>query len=193
MLPVLFCCKKEDDIKVIPAISITAVTNITATSATNVENVTSNVGVAVTSRAVCWVNNLITYKAPYGAFYNWITVNTGKLCPSDWHVPFDAEGTTLANFRGGTGVAGAKLKEAGTMHWQAPNAGATNETGFTALPGGFRYWGGTFTDFGFAGYWWISKAVDGTHSVCCYLSYTSLLYNANEYIPSGASVRCIKD
>jgi uncharacterized protein (TIGR02145 family) len=150
---------------------------------------------SLTAPRYCWVNNLIAYKEPYGALYNWFTVNTGKLCPSDWHVPSDAEGTTLANFLGGSDVAGAKLKEAGTLHWKSPNAGATNETGFTALPGGFRYWGGTFTDFGFTGYWWIAKAVDGTHSVCGSLSYTSgqLFFNANEYTPSGASVRCIKD
>ena len=150
---------------------------------------------SLTTPRYCWVNNTIAYKEPYGALYNWVTVNTGKLCPSGWHVPSDTEATTLANFLGGPFVAGARLKEAGTLHWQSPNAGATNESGFTALLGGFRYWGGTFTDFGFSGYWWIFKAVDGTHSVCGSLSYTSgqLLYYTNEYIPSGASVRCMND
>jgi uncharacterized protein (TIGR02145 family) len=150
---------------------------------------------SLTTPRYCWPNNMIDNKEPYGALYNWATVNTGKLCPLDWHVPSDAEGTILANFLGGEGVAGAKLKEAGTLHWRTPNSGATNETGFTALPGGFRYWGGAFTEFGFGGYWWISRAVDGTHAVCGFLSYTSaqLLYYTNEYMPSGASVRCIKD
>ena len=113
---------------------------------------------SLTTPRYCWVNNLIAYKEPYGAFYNWATVNTGKLCPSGWHVPSDTEGTTLAGFLGGTMAAGGKLKEAGTSHSTTPNTGATNESGFTGLPGGFRYWSGGFTDFGFSGYWWILES-----------------------------------
>jgi uncharacterized protein (TIGR02145 family) len=150
---------------------------------------------SVTTPRYCWVNNLIAYKEPYGALYNYATISTGKLCPSGWHVPNDTEGNIMANFLGGASVAGGKLKEAGTLHWQTPNAGATNETGFTALPGGMRYWGGTFTEFGFACYLWIVRPVDATHAVSGYLHYTSgqLLNNPDEYMPSGLSVRCIAD
>jgi uncharacterized protein (TIGR02145 family) len=150
---------------------------------------------SLTTPHYCWVNNLIAYKEPYGALYNYATVSTGKLCPSGWHVPSDTDGSILANFLGGVGVAGGKLKEAGTAHWQSPNAGATNETGFTALPCGFRYWGGSFTDFGFTGYLWISRTVDTTHAVSSFLRYDSsqLLYYTDEYMPSGQSVRCVAD
>ncbi len=150
---------------------------------------------SLTTPRYCWPNNLIANKEPYGALYNYATVNTGKLCPSGWHVPNDTEGLVLADFLGGASAAGGKLKEAGTSHWQAPNAGATNETGFTALPSGFRYWGGTFTEFRFGSYLWILRPIDSTHAVSAYLSYLSgqLLYNPDEYMPSGQSVRCIAD
>lgn len=105
----------------------------------------------------CWYNNdAATNKSTYGALYNWYTVNTGKLCPTGWHVPTDAEWSTLTTCLGGVGVAGGKLKEAGTSHWMSPNVGATNETGFTALPSGYRYAGGTFEYNGLGGWWWSS-------------------------------------
>ena len=70
--------------------------------------------------------------------YNWYAVNTGKLCPEGWHVPTDDEWTILTDYLGGKSVAGGKLKETGTSHWLSPNTGATNETGFTGLPTGYR-------------------------------------------------------
>ncbi len=89
--------------------------------------------------AYCWYrNDPVTYGETYGALYNLHVVSTGILCPSGWHVPSDAEWTVLSDYLGGESVAGGKLKEAGTTHWYTPNAGATNETGFTALPGGIR-------------------------------------------------------
>jgi uncharacterized protein (TIGR02145 family) len=100
--------------------------------------------------AYCWYNNDSTsYKEPYGALYNFYAVNTGKLCPTGWHVPTEEEWYTLIskldakhepfNYFGITSfTAGGKLKEAGTTHWYSTNQGATNETGFTALPGGSR-------------------------------------------------------
>jgi uncharacterized protein (TIGR02145 family) len=93
----------------------------------------------LTTPGYCWYNNdSATIAQTYGALYNWYTVNTGNLCPAGWHVPTDAEWTILITYLGGEDVAGGKLKEAGTAHWSSPNTGATNETGFTALPGGFR-------------------------------------------------------
>jgi len=103
----------------------------------------------------CWYNNdAATYKNSYGALYNWYAVSTGKLCPTGWHVPTDAEWTTLTTYLGGESVAGGKLKELGTTHWTTPNTGATNETGFAALPGGYIYYDGTFDFIGNIGGWW---------------------------------------
>jgi len=88
----------------------------------------------------CWYNNdAATYKSAYGAMYNWYTVNTGKICPPNWHVPTDTQWETLITYLGGKIIAGGKMKETGTAHWTSPNIGATNETGFTALPGGYRH------------------------------------------------------
>jgi uncharacterized protein (TIGR02145 family) len=87
----------------------------------------------------CWYGN---YEAffnlnHYGALYNFYAVSSGKLCPTGWHVPEDDEWITLELFLG-SDSAGGKLKESGTRNWISPNAGATNETGFNALPGGYR-------------------------------------------------------
>jgi uncharacterized protein (TIGR02145 family) len=106
---------------------------------TAIPNVTDNTAWKnLIAPAYCWYNNDILNKTPYGALYNWYTVNTGKLCPSGWHVPTDEEWTVLSTYLGGLSIAGGKLKETGTGHWLNPNTGATNETGFTALPGGYR-------------------------------------------------------
>ena len=71
-----------------------------------------------------------------------------NACPTGWHVPTDAEWTTLTGYFGGESVAGGKLKEPGTTHWNSPNTGADNSSGFTALPGGYRNCNGTFTALG---------------------------------------------
>ena len=78
----------------------------------------------------------------YGVLYNWPAVMTEAICPSGWHIPSDAEFTQLTDFLGGEGVAGGKMKEAGYDHWNSPNTGATNSSGFTGLPGGYRDTGG---------------------------------------------------
>ena len=89
----------------------------------------------LTTPGYCWYNNDTTNKNTYGALYNWFAVNTGKLAPTGWHVPTDDEWTTLTTYLGGESIAGGKLKETGTTHWRTPNAGATNEIGFTASSG----------------------------------------------------------
>jgi len=96
------------------------------------------------SPAYVWYNNNAVTFADYGILYNWTTVNTGLLCPTGWHVPTDADYTTLMTFLGGSFGAGSKLKETGTTHWLPPNLDATNEVGFTALPGGMRGFMGPF-------------------------------------------------
>ena len=151
---------------------------------------------SLTSPAYCWYNNDIGYKGAYGALYTWYTVKTGKLCPTGWHVPTDAEWTVLVNFHGGDLVAGGKLKEIGFEHWAAPNTGATNEHGFTALPGGWRDGGGAgFQNLTAVSYWWTSTTTNPD------APYWRLIDWDKESIsrfvtgdPSfGLSIRCIKD
>ena len=89
----------------------------------------------------------------YGRLYNWYTVNTGKLCPTGWHVPSDSEWTILTNYVGKP--ASIHLKETDTTHWRVQNAEVKNDSKFTALPGGFRGgFGYVFNYMGYYGYWW---------------------------------------
>lgn len=147
-------------------------------------------------------NDEATYKKTYGALYNWYTVNTGKLCPAGWHVPTEPEFNSLITYIGSMSVAGGKLKEAGTTHWESPNIGATNETGFTALPGGDRnmledYW--VFSQIGIRGTWW-SSTENTDEFAGLEVAGVLILENVQneaylQYMgeQSGASVRCIKD
>jgi len=144
-----------------------------------------------TSGAYCWYNNNAPQnKNTYGALYNWYAVNTGKLCPTGWHVPSKSEWTVLESFLNGYG---GKLKEAGTAHWPAPNLDGTNATGFNALPGGSRY-DGSFIDMGNSGHWWSSSIYSTTQPW-----KLSLIPNCGVFgfgstdRASGSSVRCIKD
>ncbi|MGD0754583.1 MAG: FISUMP domain-containing protein [Bacteroidales bacterium] len=117
---------------------------------------------ALTTPSYCWYNNdAASYKATYGALYNWYVVdvesNGGKnVCPKGWHVPSDAEWSTLTSYLGGDSIAGDKLKETGTTHWHGPKTDATNESGFTAVPGGYRYDNGKYYHVGIYGIWWSS-------------------------------------
>jgi uncharacterized protein (TIGR02145 family) len=166
---------------------------------TSIPLVTDNTGWAsLASSGYCWYNNdAVRYKNTYGALYNWYAVNSGHLCPSGWHVPTDTEWTSMTTYLGDESVAGGKLKEAGTIHWRSPNTGATNESGFTALPGGVRFADGTF-DFhsstGLRGYWWNTDEWDinqawGRNILTNYSSVFSYLSDKK----SGYSVRCLKD
>ena len=157
--------------------------------------------------AYCWYNNdELTYKSKYGALYNWHTVNTKKLCPTGWHVPSDNEWSELFNYLGGDAIAGGKLKEAGLTHWLSPNKGATNETGFTALPGGWRYTFFTLDDqpqsyfnglrmfegVNMYGYWWSSTGYSTYLAYSRYLGYG--INEAGKYDRGkrpGFSVRCV--
>ena len=150
----------------------------------------------LTTPAFCWYNNdAKTNGSTYGALYNWYSVNTKKLCPTGWHVPSDIEWTTLTNYLGGTAVAGGKLKEAGVTHWLSPNLGATNESGFTALPAGNRYpTNGGFVFMGEHGSWWTSTQYSSTvyHRGLMY-NYIDVYSNSAGQYTAGYSVRCIKN
>src|SRR5690554_521749 len=144
--------------------------------------------------------------ATYGVLYNWTAAMDGEassttnpsgiqgVCPAGWHLPSDAEWTELTDYLGGRSGAGGKLKETGTMHWVSPNTGATNETGFTALPGGYRGDNGTFDYIGYGGYWW--SATEYSASSAWYrimgINLSSVpLFNYNKEV--GFSVRCVRD
>ena len=150
---------------------------------------------ALTTPGYCWYNNnAVSYKATYGALYNWFTVdaasNGGKnICPVGWLVPNDAEWTILTTYLGYENVAGGKLKEAGTIHWKSPNTGATNESGFTAFPGGYRYSSGTYHSLGDLGYW-LTSTNEFPRSMQYYHSF--VLRSSNELSRGGFSVRCLK-
>jgi uncharacterized protein (TIGR02145 family) len=139
-------------------------------------------------------NDAVTYKATYGALYNWHAVNTGKLCPLGWHVPSEADWTVLTNYLGDISLAGGKLKETGTKHWKSPNTGATNETGFTALPGGNRHVVQQFNYVGEFGAYWSGTTINANYSWFNVLSNdNSLIYRGKGRKKNGHSVRCLQD
>ena len=128
----------------------------------------------------------------YGVLYNWTAALSA--CPPDWHLPSDAEWTTLTDYLGGESVAGGKMKEAGIAHWWSPNTGATNESGFTALPGGCRYYDGAFTNFRTTGYWWSStQHIDGSAGNRNLSYANSSVGKPYGYLDYGFSVRCLQD
>ena len=142
----------------------------------------------------------------YGVLYNWTAAMAGEasstanpsgvqgVCPDGWHLPSDAEWTELTDYLGGTSDAGGKLKETGTTHWYSPNTGATNETGFTALPGGNRGIYGAFYTIGNYGYWWSATEYDTDNAWNRYVSYgNSVVYSHYNDKELGFSVRCLRD
>ena len=136
----------------------------------------------------------------YGGLYQWdemmqyvTTEGVQGICPSGWHLPTDAEWTILTTFHGVESVAGGKMKETGTTHWNAPNTGATNSNGFTALPGGYRDTDGSFYELtGSAGFW--SSSEDGTDAWARYLFYDDeAVHRFPDAQAYGISVRCVRD
>lgn len=141
----------------------------------------------------CWYGNDPGNKSAYGALYNWYAVNTGKLCPTGWHVPTDEEWTTLTTHLGGESVAGGKMKETGTTHWNSPNSGATNESGFSARGSGVRLIAGEFNDFKNLSLWWTST-LGGVGAWFRYANNQNATLTSQGYNKkNGLSVRCIKD
>jgi len=154
----------------------------------------------LTTGAYCNLLNIENTEiiAIFGHYYNWYAVNTSKLAPKGWHVPTDADWTKLFDYLGGQYIAGTKLKETGTNHWSGSNNESTNETGFTALPGGERYISyigtGEFGGGAATGCWW--SATECTTD----LSWAQVMYNSDAIVyhlgtdkPNGLSVRLVKD
>jgi uncharacterized protein (TIGR02145 family) len=141
--------------------------------------------------AYCFYNMEPVNEGTYGVLYNWHAINDPRgVAPSGWHVPTEAEFDTLISFLGNDVVAGGKLKEPGTGHWHSPNAGATNESGFTALPGGSS----GFNDLGYQGIWWTATPFNQDNCVAFYVGYNSGGSSKGSFDKtSGFSVRLVKN
>jgi uncharacterized protein (TIGR02145 family) len=151
---------------------------------------------ALTTGAYCYYNNdSATYAATYGKLYNWYAVNDPRgLAPEGWHVPTDFEWTTLSDCLGSQTVAGGLMKEIGTTHWTSPNYGATNTSGFTGLPGGYRLSIGTFNQIGNYGFFWSSTENNTNTAWYDNLFFNnSPIYRGNNLKQVGYSVRCLRD
>jgi len=152
---------------------------------------------SLSSSSYCYYNNdFATYGSIYGALYNWKAVNDSRyIAPEGWHIPTDEEWKTLINYLGGFNAAGGKMKEAGTAHWVSPNTGATNSSGFSALPTGSR--GGSTGEFGWVGLgndYWSSTGNTQTEAWAYYVGNNiagclRLSHNKS----NGFAIRCIKD
>jgi uncharacterized protein (TIGR02145 family) len=146
-----------------------------------------------TSNSWCYNNNSSFCDLLFGRLYTWESAK--KSCPVGWHLPTDEEWAELTNYLGGKSVAGGKLKETDTTHWSSPNTGATNESGFTALPGGD--W--MPSDDSFKGVPQIANFWSDTEYSSQYSWMRILIYNNEKVIrgyydkPAGLSVRCLKD
>ena len=128
----------------------------------------------------------------YGVLYNWLSSLTA--CPTGWHLPTDAEWSTLTAYLGGESVAGGKLKETGTIHWTTPNTGADNSSGFTSLPAGYRNGSGSFDVVSQYGYWWSSAEMTTGNAWDRFISYGDVNVtrsgNSESY---GFTVRCLRN
>lgn len=157
-----------------------------------IANITDNTtwGSLITG-AYCWYNNDVTNKATYGALYNYYTITDSRvICPTSWHVPTDAEWTTMTTLLGGTSA--YDLRETGTAHWSYSYY-ETNKTGFTALPGGLR--NSTIgQNIGQNGYWWSATETSVTTAWEYYMdSYSSGVFKTGNTKTIGMSVRCVHD
>ena len=166
---------------------------------TLIPNITDNLEWRnLTTPGYSWYDNdAASYKTTFGALYNWYAGSTGKLCPTGWHVPIDSEFNTLTDYLGNN--SGEKMTETGNTHWLDYVTDATNLSGFTGLPGGYRYYysNPTYVNFGGIGgesSWW-SASESGVLG-----SNFRLTWDYNIYISQypmnkvdGMSVRCVKD
>lgn len=165
---------------------------------TEIPNVTDNIAwTTLSTPAYCWYkNNGSNIDNKYGRLYNWFSVNTGKLCPTGWHVPSEEEWTTLVDYLGGESYAGGRLKEQGLNHWNSPNEGASNIYGFSALPGGCRsgLTTGSFRALRYIGWWWINTEYDYKWARSCAIAFDAgEIAKGRALKTNGYSVRCIKD
>ncbi len=145
--------------------------------------------------AWCYYNNDPANKAIYGKLYNWYAVNDPRgLAPEGWHIPNDTEWSVIVNYLGGSTIAGGTMKSTSKL-WNSPNIGATNSSGFTGLPGGYRFSSSVFA--GIYGIWWSSSlaSVAGTEEAWTHGLYFNVQAMAGGGISAlaGNSVRCVKN
>ena len=158
-----------------------------------IPNITENTAWgSLTTPSWCHYENNPSNDATYGKLYNWYTVAAGNMCPTGWHVPSDTEWTILTDFLGGEFDAGGKMKS--INDWNLPNTAATNESGFSGLPGGLRVYNGNFDGVGNYGNWWSSTENDTFNATFRYLYYElGVVFRDNYLKQFGFSVRCIRD
>jgi uncharacterized protein (TIGR02145 family) len=139
-------------------------------------------------------NSILVNNTIYGKLYNWYAVNDSRgLCPSGWHVPSQDDWNFLESNLAGSGVGGGQLKS--LTIWSSPNVGATNQSGFSALPGGYRGPGGQYNHLGILGYFWSSSEstiVGNSENRVLSFDNSYLAYSANEML-YGFSIRCLRD
>jgi uncharacterized protein (TIGR02145 family) len=177
----------------------------TYSDGTSIPQVTDQTAWAnLTTGAWCYYSNTTANGTTYGKLYNWYAVAgiydassfsdsslRKNLAPAGYHIPTDAEWILLTNYLGGMNVAAGKMKEVGTTHWASPNT-ATNSSGFTALPGGYRT--NSFNLFSTNGFWWTSTENTPTLAWGRFMDYSNNIENASPFIKkNGCSVRCLRD
>ncbi len=149
----------------------------------------------LTTGAWCYLLNDPTWSAGcLGKLYNWYAVNDSRgLAPAGWHIPTSTEWTNLTTCLGGLGVAGGAMKVMYTFHWTSPNTGATNSSGFAALPGGLRSDAGVFSTPGNSAVWWLPNQINTTQASSATIVYNSSSVGGGALAKTyGLSVRCIK-
>ncbi|NHM08203.1 hypothetical protein G4D82_13310 [Flavobacterium sp. CYK-4] len=147
---------------------------------------------SLTTGAWCYYGNNTSVGMKYGKLYNWYAVHDPRgLAPIGWHIPSYLEWNVLGSYLGNLG--GGKLKEMGTMHWEMPNTDASNITGFTGLPGGYRYGFGDFVNLGREGIWWSSTELVSVVWVKKLFYGDGDLNTLTEDKSYGFSVRCLRD
>ena len=146
----------------------------------------------LTTGAWCYYENNAENGAIYGKLYNWYAVTDPRgLAPEGYHIPSNTELTELTDNLGRENVAGIKMKN--SNGWYESGNG-NNSSGFSALPGGFRYINGSFSDIAKVGNWWSSSEGDTSNAVSRFLNYYNAdLFNYNSDKQNGFSVRCLKD
>lgn len=151
---------------------------------------------SLTTGAWCYYKNDPANGAIYGKLYNWYAVNDPRgLAPKGWHIPTHAEWITLGNYLGGQYIAGGKMKTTGITLWKDYNTAATNESGFSGLPGGSRARLVGFGSMGFFGEWWTATQLNLNDAFMRHLDYDSgsLTEFNHDDKEAGLSDRCVKN
>ena len=167
---------------------------------TLIPNVTDNTQWSnLSTGAWAYYKNNSANNTKYGKLYNWYAVSpttngTKNVCPTGWHIPTDAEWRVLTDYLGGASVSGGKMKEVGTTNWDSPNTDATNVSLFSALPGGYRVFDGSYDNIGNFGSWWSSSEKDTINALFHLLfSSSGSADRYSYYKENGLSVRCLRD